>query len=259
MNYYDILGVNKTASQEEIKEAYKKLIKKYHPDLYQGDKSFAEKKTKDINVAYDILSNPETRNNYDNEITPKYENISYDYTPPKYNNPNSYHNYYKNVNYNYSNFDDYQKRYTNYHRSKTPSSNYSSNQNIHDNFSENIINSINKMSYPNKIKGLFIIVILYFIIFIMAFIQLTQFSTGKKSGTILNNKENNINKNTIINNTTIPKSPSKKPTFEEFNINDYYSDKELLDIYQENYTDLFSTYSEFKKTFSYYVYLYYNF
>lgn len=65
MNYYEILKVSKNASQEQIKSSYKTLVKKYHPDLYVGDKSFAEKKIKEINEAYEILSNAEKKAEYD--------------------------------------------------------------------------------------------------------------------------------------------------------------------------------------------------
>lgn len=60
-DYYSLLGVSKSASQEEIKKAYRKLAHKYHPDKSSGD----EKKFKEINEAYQILSNPEKRSNYD--------------------------------------------------------------------------------------------------------------------------------------------------------------------------------------------------
>lgn len=120
MDYYDILQVKKTASQEEIKNSYKNLIKKYHPDIYPGDKTFAEKKSKEINVAYEVLSNPQKRSDYDFEINNQYSDTTanYSYTPPKYNNPSaySYEEYYRNK--NASEFGDYDKRYTNYHRSK---------------------------------------------------------------------------------------------------------------------------------------------
>lgn len=65
MNYYEILKIPKTASDRQIKSSYKELVKKYHPDLYVGDKNFAEKKMKEINEAYDILSNPEKKSEYD--------------------------------------------------------------------------------------------------------------------------------------------------------------------------------------------------
>jgi len=63
-DYYEVLGLNKGASEEDIKKAYRKLAKKYHPDLNQGDKQ-AEETFKEINEAYQVLSNPETRAQYD--------------------------------------------------------------------------------------------------------------------------------------------------------------------------------------------------
>jgi len=61
---YEILGVDRNASQEEIKKAYRRLAKKYHPDLNPGDKE-AEQKFKEINEAYEILSDPQKRAQYD--------------------------------------------------------------------------------------------------------------------------------------------------------------------------------------------------
>lgn len=64
-NYYEILGVEKTASQDDIKKAYLKLAKKYHPDLNPGDATAGEK-LKEVNEAYEILSDQTKRSNYDN-------------------------------------------------------------------------------------------------------------------------------------------------------------------------------------------------
>jgi len=64
-NFYDILWVDKKASAEEIKKAYRKLAMKYHPDRAKGDKKEAEKKFKEIGEAYDTLSDPEKKKNYD--------------------------------------------------------------------------------------------------------------------------------------------------------------------------------------------------
>lgn len=63
-DYYAILGVPRTADEKEIKAAYKKLARKYHPDLNPGDKS-AEEKFKEIGEAHDILGDPEKRAKYD--------------------------------------------------------------------------------------------------------------------------------------------------------------------------------------------------
>ena len=64
IDYYKTLGISKTASDKDIKKAYRKLARKYHPDLNPNDKE-AEKKFKEINEANEVLSNPENRKKYD--------------------------------------------------------------------------------------------------------------------------------------------------------------------------------------------------
>ena len=65
-DYYNILGVNKSSNKEEIKTAYKKLALKYHPDKNTDNKEQAEEKFKEISEAYEILSDDQKKNNYDN-------------------------------------------------------------------------------------------------------------------------------------------------------------------------------------------------
>ncbi|MBI2265598.1 MAG: J domain-containing protein, partial [Armatimonadetes bacterium] len=63
-DYYEILGVSRGASESDIKSAYRKLCKEYHPDV-ASNKAQAEKKFKEINEAYEVLSSPEKRSVYD--------------------------------------------------------------------------------------------------------------------------------------------------------------------------------------------------
>jgi curved DNA-binding protein len=64
IDYYKVLEVDKSASEADIKKAYRKLARKYHPDLNPNDKE-AEKKFKELNEANEVLSNPENRKKYD--------------------------------------------------------------------------------------------------------------------------------------------------------------------------------------------------
>src|SRR3989304_6778496 len=64
LDYYKILGLNKTATAKDVKSAYRKLARKYHPDLNPNDKD-AKKNFQQINEANEVLSDPEKRKKYD--------------------------------------------------------------------------------------------------------------------------------------------------------------------------------------------------
>lgn len=68
-DYYEVLGLAKGASEEEIKKAYRRLAKQYHPDLNPGDKT-AEERFKEVNEAYGVLSDPDKKSRYD-QIRPR--------------------------------------------------------------------------------------------------------------------------------------------------------------------------------------------
>jgi DnaJ-class molecular chaperone len=64
-DYYQILGVAKNATQEQIKKAYRKLAMKYHPDRNPGNEKWANEKFKEVNEAFGVLGDPEKRRQYD--------------------------------------------------------------------------------------------------------------------------------------------------------------------------------------------------
>ena len=280
MTHYEILGVRKTATTEEIKDAYKKLVKKYHPDVYVGDKTFAEKKIKEINEAYDVLSDATKKSEYDALISP---HTTTTYSPPDYEsytyNPSytkqrtskrkaqaqgskySYENYKKTYTQNAY---DYQRRYTDYHRSKTPNSNYSGN-----NPEQTTINkdAVTNLSTASKLFIVAIILIFYFIFLVTNLMQLSDLFGGN------DNKETPSTEAETESDYTYTPSTSQK-TYEdyfndlyntvteeetiteeeEFDINTVYSDSELREVYNGYFTQIYPTFEEFKQALSDYYY-----
>ena len=82
-DYYKTLGVEKSATADEIKKAYRTLVKKYHPDKNQGDKK-AEDKFKEVSEAYEVLGDAEKRSKYDNFGSQTNFSGGYDFDPSQY-------------------------------------------------------------------------------------------------------------------------------------------------------------------------------
>lgn len=285
MTHYEILGIRKTATTDEIKNAYKKLVKKYHPDVYVGDKTFAEKKIKEINEAYDVLSDPDRKKDYDDLINPQ---TTTSYTPPDYSgytyNPGdsfysktrtskrkadaqgskySYENYKKT--YNSQSSYDYQRRYTDYHRSKTPNSNYSGN-----NPEPNTINkeSVTNISNASKLFIVAIILIFYIIFFITTITEVSNiFNPNNKESSSSSSTQAEVETENDSDYTTIQKTyedyynskynnetEDETITEEEFDINTVYSDSELREVYNGYFTQIYPTFEEFKQAMSDYYY-----
>ena len=83
MTYYEILEISEKASQEVIRMAYKALCKKYHPDVYPGDKSFAEEQIKKLNEAYAVLSDVYKKKEYDDSLKSEKSYRQNSYSEPK--------------------------------------------------------------------------------------------------------------------------------------------------------------------------------
>lgn len=247
MNYYEILGVRKTASQGEIKKAYKNLVKKYHPDIYKGDKTFAEKKTSQINIAYDVLSNPQSRQSYDDET---FRQTTYTYTPPKYKK--SYEEYKEQYNYrsnsNYRN-DGSEHDYYSYVNYGGPRSNFYSQTSSYSNqFTDKIINYFDTLNNTQKKKLIILGLILLLFFILTSLLQLITildlYNTPKTPNSSTTHYEETITPSNSNTTQTIPETESIP--FSEPILTEEEWQKEY-EFYCKTHPDYVGTYEEFKK------------
>lgn len=193
-NYYEILEVDKNASPEVIDKAYKTLVKKYHPDLQEEGKKYeSELKIKQINEAYDILSDKGKRELYNKTLNDNYISID------KYNLlinenfklRNELNNLKNNFNtYTYKNDNYYSNNHTNQNNNNSNINNFNKN-NIHKNSYQNYDNEYIKnnkfieilFSILKRIFSLFChFLIFLFILFIIYFILKIPFISNAFMG-----------------------------------------------------------------------------
>ena len=162
--YYEILEIDKNASDEVIKNAYKTLVKKYHPDLKTGqEKVIAEQKIKEINSAYDVLSNPTSKAEYDQSLS-NFVNISVEEYNSILNENNKLKNelnYYKNNFNNFYNINNAERINRNYNNtSDTQNQNYTNSDN-YNNYSKP------KFILNHGIRNVLVILLTFLVIFII--------------------------------------------------------------------------------------------
>ena len=146
-NYYDILGVSETATQDEIKNAYRNLVKKYHPDINPDPN--AVEMMQNINIAYEVLSNLSSRQQYDAQLRQKSKASTS--TPPNPRQNTHYSSYSKTREESERDFDEWIIEYLKRQRQKNKT--YYSEQIKNDyNTPDELINIIFKNIINNKIN-----------------------------------------------------------------------------------------------------------
>ena len=248
MNYYEILNVKESASTSEIKKSYKSLVKKYHPDVYDGDKTFAEQKLKEINQAYDILSDQSSRAEYDrvlNSVREETSKLYNDYNQVPKENSNSDSNYeyeYQkqkedlekryNEMYNY----DYYKRYTtNYYGVDKSSEKYKNSANYTPSGLDKVRSVINHYVSGTQTKILIPLLGLFLIIGLIVAITLLS-----KVRNLLTDSKNTIDEEILSNtasneyNQTVVFAPNYNSTVEENIVEDPFIGMEE-NIFNNNY------------------------
>ena len=171
MNYYEILNVTKDASQKEIRQSYKALMKKYHPDIFKGDKARAEKLSMEINAAYDVLSNEETRREYDLSLEENLSNSAF--SSKETDTSENTNHYYSSSKNTYNGYNPYS--YENYKRKKYYNSKYkyySNSYNSHIKTAEDYVsNKIDTLKTYQKVLAFFILLLFACILILITFIE----------------------------------------------------------------------------------------
>lgn len=215
MNYYKILNVYTNATDKEIKKAYRLLAKKYHPDMYQGDKNVAEDRMQEINEAYDTLSDVERRKDYDKSIglnkEPQVEKTTYDFSSRKttssYNNVRNY-----NVRYKPNNANTY---YDSYGYAETNYSPYTGDRYTRNKYSERI--KLDRKDVAIKITVLLVFALIILIGLINMIIDsFSEISNAKTE--MFNDKgiSQNESKNVNYNSKAVEKDLTENDKYEEW-------------------------------------------
>lgn len=209
LNYYKVLNVSTKADDKEIKKAYRLLAKKYHPDMYQGDKSYAEEKMQEINEAYDTLSNAYLRKEYDNSIGLNKEpekNNSSNYSNKKTTTSYSNTNNYNNVRYKPNNTNTY---YDSYGYAETNYSAYAGDRYTRNRYEERIYLDRKDIA----IKIILLLAVAGIILFSLINMVIDSVSNVLNMGNKFDNNENtNITQENITQNTNIKKDTKNANT-----------------------------------------------
>lgn len=242
MNYYELLNVKESASTSEIKKSYKALVKKYHPDVYKGDKAFAEKKIKELNQAYEILSDSAAKSEYDRVLNSVREETSKIFSTSNYTDTSSVQAEKEDLEKRYNemyNYDYYKKYTTNYYgvdkskeRTKTTTTEINA-----DTFVEKGRTIINRFVSTAQTKVLILVLALLLIIGLIVAISLLSKVNNLLSNPVyldnLNSNTNNIDNYNY--NITYPY---------DYNYGDYGG-------YGQNLNELYSEYSNYLSNYLY--------
>ena len=184
MNYYQILEVSKNASEKEIRASYKKLIKQYHPDIYKGNKSYAEKITMDLNNAYATLSDAEKRAEYDLSLLP----------------PSPQNNSYTNTQTSSYNYNNYKQSYTQTYSEPIEEEKENWNQKFKKKLYDFVDEHTKNLNYKTRAMIVVIIILTSLIFTLLSVIDYLKVTNTKTEKEIMNNINTILQENNNIQN-----------------------------------------------------------